>query len=219
MKILLTGGSGRLGTELQKLRKFDYVPTHAEMDIASRTSVRNYFKEKEIDLIIHCAAYTNVIEAETNNLECFKANVVGIHLLTKSAPTLYTSTEYAQFPHLNYYSYTKREAEEYATKTLRLLFKPRPWPYDSAFDDQFTSGDYVDVIAAEVNKAIDLYEYLPRLTNIGTGRKSMYDLAKQTKPDVKSNSVKDYIKETGVKIPLDSSMDCSEWEKIKEKHV
>lgn len=32
--ILLTGGSGRLGTELQKLAAFD-APSHAELDITN----------------------------------------------------------------------------------------------------------------------------------------------------------------------------------------
>ena len=32
MRILLTGGYGKLGTELRKLRKFDWVPTKSELN-------------------------------------------------------------------------------------------------------------------------------------------------------------------------------------------
>lgn len=215
MRILLTGGSGKLGTELQKLRKFDYVPTHEEMDITDFDSVAMYMADLEIDLIVHAAAYTNVLQAETDRLACYETNVAGTENLSLMAsPMLYISSEYAAFPDLNHYSLTKRIAERYADKSLRLVFKPRPFPHERAFIDQFTSGDYVDVIAREVNTAIDLVKILPPILNIGTGRKSIYDLAKQTRPDIQPMS-RTEVK--GVEIPPDTSMDCSEWERIKRE--
>ena len=46
-RILLTGGSGILGTELQKHRKY-IVPSHNEMDITDFNSVKLFFNKHNI---------------------------------------------------------------------------------------------------------------------------------------------------------------------------
>jgi dTDP-4-dehydrorhamnose reductase len=155
MLILLTGGSGRLGTELKKLRDF-HAPSQKELDITKPIHPAYAL----YDLIVHCAAYTDVTEAEKNPKDCFMTNVLGTSNLAKlGVPILYISTEYVVDP-TNYYAKSKLIGESILndkSKILRLLFKPRPWPWKYAFKDQYTSGDYVDVIAKEVNLAIDLF--------------------------------------------------------------
>lgn len=233
-KILLTGGSGRLGMELRKLRVYDYVPTHTDMDITDLESVQSYLggtfgKDAygpDVDLIVHCAAFTQVEAAERHQAACWDVNVEGTENLAKQGiPVLYVSTEYVfpgdkglyteeDFPlPLNFYAMTKLAGEWRLTphdKILRLIFKPRPWPFPVAFCDQYTSGDYTDVIAQEVDKAITLFDKLPRITNIGTGRKTMYELAIQTRP-VTPNSRLD----VNVRIPRDCSLDTSLWTRLK----
>jgi len=214
MKILLTGGSGKLGAELQELRKFDYVPTHDEMDFTDPKSIADYAKGKRIDLIAHCGGYTDTAKAEQETKLCFASNGYSVQYLLGiiKAPLLYISSEYADESVGGVYAQSKRFGELYATKSLRLLFKSRPFPYEEAFYDQWTSGDYVDVIAKEVSLAIDLYDHLPKLTCIGTGRKSIYHLAMETNPDVVPVS---RMAMKGYSIPYDTSMDCSDWERIK----
>lgn len=220
MKILLTGATGRLGTELRKLRTYDYTPSHraGEWDITDQDSIDAYLLDKEVDLIVHTAAYTFVEQAEINRLLCYKTNVVGSeNIYSMRIPTLGISTEYAVNP-TNYYAKTKEESEfegSYDVRTLRLSFKPRPFPYPGAFTDQWTTGDYIDVIAKEVDRAIDLFNLLPRITNIGTARKTVYELAKQTRPDVQPMS---RLEIKGANLPEDTSMDCSKWEQIKQEH-
>lgn len=233
MNILLTGGSGRLGTELRKLRIYDHIPTHQDMDITDPNSVDVYmdsidddFRGERLDLIVHCAAFTRVEAAEHNESMCWNTNVDGTENLSKTGvPLLYISTEYVfqgdkglyteqdfVLP-LNFYAMTKLAGEwrlKPQDKILRLIFKPRPWPFPVAFCDQWTSGDYTDVIAKEVDKAITLFDKLPRITHIGTGRKSMYELAMQTRP-VTPNSRTD----VGVKLPRDCSLDISLWTRLK----
>ena len=196
---LLTGGSGRLGTELLKLRSFD-APTHEEFDILD-VLPRTY------DLIVHSAAYINVARAETERRECFEANVLGtVNLLRQhNGRFVFISSEYANNP-VNYYSETKR-AGELAVEALsangliiRTLFKPNPFPFDRAFEDQFTQGDYVDVIAPLIVREIDEWDGESKTVYVGTGRKTMFELAQRTRPDVKPNSIKD-IK--NVQIPAD----------------
>ncbi len=238
MNILLTGGSGKLGTELQKLRTYDFAPTHKEMDITDADSVAKYLETTrglsaygpELDLIVHCAAFTQVEAAERHQNPCWDVNVEGTENIAKQGiPVLYISTEYVfpgdkgmyteeDFPlPLNFYAMSKLAGEWRLTphdKILRLIFKPRPWPFPCAFCDQWTSGDYTDVIAKEVDRAITLYDRLPRITHIGTGRKSMYELAMWSR-DVMPNSRAD----VSVKIPRDCSLDTTLWERIKRENL
>lgn len=58
-KVLLTGGSGFIGRNIQEsyLRdKYEIIaPRHAELDVADTESVDNYFRNREFDIILHCA--------------------------------------------------------------------------------------------------------------------------------------------------------------------
>jgi dTDP-4-dehydrorhamnose reductase len=206
-KILLTGGSGLLGTDLKKY--FDCIaPSSKELDVTNPATFKAY-KTQNVTLIIHCAAYTDVAKAEVEPAKCLDINVIGtIRLLNDfyMVPFVFISSEYAKHP-VNTYGKSKQLAEEVVKASaspyliIRTLFKPRPYPWDRAFIDQITQGDYADVIAQLIAKEIKLWNKKDREEMyVGTGRKSMYELALKTRPDVKPNSIKD-IK--GVKIPRD----------------
>lgn len=200
MKILLTGGSGRLGTELQKIRKFTYAPSRSDLNVADILSVSSY-PHRDFDLVVHLAALTNVKESEVKKRDYYVTNVVGTSNVTVfGKPILYLSSDYVfdgtkgdynewDYPNpKSYYALTKYLGERlvlWNSKVIRAGFRPRPFPYPEAYTDQLTTADYVDVIAAEISKAIDLYEVLPQITHIGTEKKTMYDLAKRSNPDVK----------------------------------
>lgn len=197
--ILLTGGSGLLGKELQKLMKVN-APAHSRLDIVAD------FPFYDCDMVVHCAAYTDVTKAETQRLQCFNVNVCGtLNLLEryKNKPFVYISSEYAKRP-VNFYALTKSLAEQLVMThpnylIIRTGFKPRPWAYPKAFVDQWTQGDYVDVIAPMIAEAIKKWDEKSKMIYVGTGRKSIYDLAKQTR-DVEPMSIDD-IKD--VKLPKD----------------
>ena len=202
MKTLLIGASGLLGKELQKYIKCD-CPSHQKLDITKPP----FLITEKYDLVINAAAYTNVEKAEVEKLKCFDVNVRGVLNLVEAfqeTPFVYISSEYARNP-VNFYSLTKSFAEELVMDhpnhlTIRTLFKPRPWKYPKAFTDQMTQGDYVDVIAPLIVKAIGEWNREPKLIYIGTGRKTIFDLAVQSRPDVKPMSIND-IKT--VKLPAD----------------
>lgn len=203
MMVLLTGGTGLLGKEL--IQYFDSidVPSHEVFDITRS------FNKGSYDLVIHCAAYTDVVKAETDQQECFDVNVMGTMNLTSNywnTPLVYISSEYVNHPQ-NYYSLTKRFAEDFVKFNhkkhliIRTLFKPSPFPYNKAFIDQFTQGDYVDVIAKLIAQEIKKWDQrTSKVIYVGTGRKTIHELARQTRPDVGIMSVKD-IKQ--VKLPKD----------------
>ena len=58
-KILLTGGSGFIGRNLQesflKDRYEIFAPSHAELDVADTASVDGYFRRHEFDVVLHAA--------------------------------------------------------------------------------------------------------------------------------------------------------------------
>lgn len=69
MNILVTGANGQLGNEIRCLAKEKTVHHYfftdvAELDITDADAVLFFVKDKEINVIINCAAYTNVDRAE-----------------------------------------------------------------------------------------------------------------------------------------------------------
>ena len=69
MNILVTGANGQLGNEMRVLSethpKHTYFFTDiAELDITDKAAVSAFVADNAIDLIVNCAAYTNVDKAE-----------------------------------------------------------------------------------------------------------------------------------------------------------
>jgi len=206
--ILLTGGSGLLGTELKK-----YLSCHSPPSSKLNVVVEQTPSEPSDywNLIIHAAAYTDVTNAEKLKEQCFNVNVKGTMNMLKGyigVPFVYISSEYAYNP-VNYYSETKLAGETVvkamAKKYLiiRTLFKPYPYPFERAFTDQMTQGDDVVVIAKLIAKAIKRWNRESKTIYVGTGRKTLFELAKKSRPDVKPNTTVEWSKVTGVKYPTD----------------
>jgi len=190
MRYLITGGSSRLGTELKKYLKGKY-PTHKKFDITKFTAI-------DCDCIVHLAGYTNVEKAESEKFQCFKTNVMGTYNLLSRLPDkpfVFISSEHVNAEGVYFQSkligelLVKSLAKNYLI--IRTLFKPNPWPFKYAFTDQMTQGDYVDVIAPLIAEEIKKWDGKSQIVYVGTGRKSMFDLAKRTKPGVLPNSVND----------------------------
>jgi len=76
--ILLTGANGQLGYDLQKIlmkENRDYIATdYKELDITNIENIRDFVKDKNIKVIINCAAYNNVDKAEDEGELCYSLN-------------------------------------------------------------------------------------------------------------------------------------------------
>lgn len=76
--ILITGANGQLGYDFQRLfdeLKEEYIATDRDdLDITDIEKVREFVKDKNIALIINCAAYNNVDKAEDEPEFCKKLN-------------------------------------------------------------------------------------------------------------------------------------------------
>lgn len=85
MKYLVFGGYGQLGSALAY-----YKPSDVQViQLDSGVDITDYFKVKDIidevmpDVVINCAAYTNVNGAEENQDKAFAINALGPSILTK----------------------------------------------------------------------------------------------------------------------------------------
>ena len=74
MNILVTGANGQLGHEMQRVAKssnHNYIFTdvadgYEKLDITNIEEIRNMVKNNNVDIIVNCAAYTNVDKAESD---------------------------------------------------------------------------------------------------------------------------------------------------------
>jgi dTDP-4-dehydrorhamnose reductase len=241
MRTLLTGGSGRLGTELRAdlptLGIEVFAPPRTELDITRPETISEALDRYEPDLLVHAAAYTNVAKAETEREACWASNVGGtrniiLALAGSGAKLVHISTDYVFWgdkggyteedtpgPVRNYYALSKLVAEEVArtypgTLVIRTSFRPREWPYPVAFEDVYTSQDYVDIIAPEIALAVRHASSIPYpILHIATERKSVYELARRRSPSVRLGSRGD----SGVNLPEDISLDTRLWRVLKEQ--
>lgn len=77
--ILITGAKGQLGSELKELffgveGDTLFFTDVAELDITNRESVYHFLNDKNIEVIINCAAYTAVDKAEEESEICDRVN-------------------------------------------------------------------------------------------------------------------------------------------------
>jgi dTDP-4-dehydrorhamnose reductase len=88
MKILLTGGTGRLGNECKEVLKNDYeiiAPTKEDLDITSWDKVITGINQLAPDIILNCAAFSIVDECEKERKIAEKVNVEGARNLAQGA--------------------------------------------------------------------------------------------------------------------------------------
>ena len=84
MKILVTGGSGGLGSQLQNSYPGCLSPTRNDLDVTNKNQVIDYFDNHSIDLVIHTAAITSVRLCEEDRELAWNTNVQGTKNLTSA---------------------------------------------------------------------------------------------------------------------------------------
>lgn len=101
--ILITGGTGQVGLELQRAAWPEgvvlHAPTREALDLADVASIRAFFDRQRIDAVINSAAWTAVDKAETEVAAAFAANAMGPALLAEATrdrdvPLVQISTDY-----------------------------------------------------------------------------------------------------------------------------
>ena len=160
-RVLVTGGSGQLGTTLGKSvssieESIEFVfASSKDLDITDDRSVTDYVKQGDFDYCVNCAAYTQVDKAEADserallinqqgakNLAkaCHAGNIVLIHISTdfvfdgsKSSPYVETDRPSP----LGIYGHSKFKGEQEVVRNMERYFIIRTsWLY-SAYGHNF----------------------------------------------------------------------------------
>ena len=234
MVVLITGGTGSLGIELQKVFPENISPTHEELDITNKEQVKKIFQQNEIDMVIHTAAITKVRQCEDNKQLAWRVNVEGTKNLIDeiinsklNISFVYVSTacvfdgysemyteESIPYPE-NFYSLTKLlgefEVNQLPNSTIiRTNFVPRkPWPYEKAFTDRFGTYLFADQVANGIHDVIK--EKVTGIVHIvGDKKISVFELAKMTTPEIKPMTMDDY---SGPRLTMDMSLETIRWKK------
>jgi nucleoside-diphosphate-sugar epimerase len=224
-------GDGILGRELAKQTGWDILSRSIDgLDLRHITTWAHLLLP--YDTIINCIAYTKTYD---DNKELhwginYKAvSVLADYCKLHYKKLIHVSTDYVYANSLNpqpeegipvhqstYYAYTKLLADAYIELKLsdylilRGTHKPTPFPYEKAWVNHLGNFDYLNIIA-------DLYIKLIKknaqgIYNVGTGFKSMYRLASQTKLDVSP------IYNTDIRIPLNVSMNVDKLNKFLDEN-
>jgi len=236
MVVLITGGSGSLGIELQKIFLENISLTHKELDITNKEQIKKIFQENKIDTIIHTAAITKVRKCEEDKQLAWDVNVQGtknlideIIQLKSNINFVYVSTACVFDGHLgmyteksipypeNFYSLTKLlgefEVNQLSNATIiRTNFVPKkPWPYEKAFTDRYGTYLFADQVANGINDVMK--EKLTGIVHVvGDKKMSVFELAQLTTPNIKPMTISDYV---GPKLTMDMSLDTERWKKYK----
>jgi dTDP-4-dehydrorhamnose reductase len=106
MNILITGANGQLGNEMRVLStqhpKHTYFFTDVlqaenteSLDITDKKAVSAFVENHAIDLIVNCAAYTNVDKAEEDEMTALKINADALTVLgSQGIKVIHVSTDY-----------------------------------------------------------------------------------------------------------------------------
>ena len=234
MKTLITGGSGILGTELNKFFPDSLFPSHSELDITNHEMVFDYFSKNEFDSIIHTAAMTSVRQCESEKKLSWGTNVTGTKNLVDAAikfspnsKFIYVSTacvfdghvgmyKESSIPHPeNFYALTKLIGEQFVKNLknhiiIRTNFVGKQkWMYPKAFTDRFGTYLFAENVASGIKEIFDAnIEGIIHI--IGDKKLSMYDLAKITTTSIQPMTIDEY---QGPPLTMDMSLDTERWKK------
>ena len=198
LSILVTGSNGQLGMSIQEIKGqftenivFHFTDAN-ELDISNEKAVRNFFKNKNYDYCINCAAYTAVDNAEDNKDLAYAINADGSKYLAKVCDEyncifIHVSTDFVfdgtkEEPYttldqprpLNIYGASKLEGERLIQKVTKKYFIIRTsWVY-SEFGNNFVKTmiklgkekDRLDAVSDQIGSptyARDLAHFLLKI--------------------------------------------------------
>ncbi|MEM7336307.1 MAG: dTDP-4-dehydrorhamnose reductase [Chloroflexota bacterium] len=150
MRIFITGGNGQLGTALQQqLNHHDlFIADLPDVDISHRQQLETAVCQAKPNIIIHCAAYTNVdgcakdpelaykingLGTQNVALICQERNIEMVHISTNEVFSGRDESGYNEWAPLNPnnpYGHSKAAAEHHVTRLLNKFYIVRSaWLY------------------------------------------------------------------------------------------
>ena len=231
-RILVTGGSGRFGTVLKKL-KSNYemlFPSKTILDITNLRSIQKYIKLKKPNIVIHLAGLSRPMNIHDRKIkESINLNIIGTCNVTKACAEkniklIYFSTSYV-YPGtkgnymesdsllpVNNYAWSKLGGECAVqlyknSLILRLCMTEKPFVHKAAFYDVRNSFMYHEEVAKILLKLL----HIKGILNVGGKSQSVYNFAKIENTKVKKIFLK---KNKKIKMPINSSINIEKLKKI-----
>lgn len=224
-KIIVTGGTGRFGQLLKKIKTsyIVYFPSKKELDILNSNKIENYFNKKRPNFVIHLAGLSRPMNIHNTNInKSIDLNIIGTANVTKACSRkkiklIYLSTNYVYqgtkgnyketdpVKPINSYAWSKLGGEASVqlyknSLILRTCMTEKPFVHKKAFVDAKTSFLYQEEVAKILFKLINK----KGIINIGGKSQYIYDFAKKDNKKVK----KIYLKKTK-NFPKNSSINSS----------
>ncbi|MDO7788556.1 dTDP-4-dehydrorhamnose reductase [Desulforamulus aquiferis] len=163
MRILITGAGGMLGKDVLEVlsqRGCETLPRYKnDLDITELKQVYQCVENAKPDLIVNCAAYTNVDKAESERELALKINGLGVRNLALACqstqiPLMHISTDYIfdgqkeepynifdQPSPVNTYGWSKKVGEYYLTSLLSKFYLVRTsWLFGTG------GGNFIETI-------------------------------------------------------------------------
>lgn len=199
MKIVIIGSSGRLGAALMReyRNKFDLTGfDHQALDLGDARQLRDQIGSLDVDLVINCAALTNVDYCETHRDEAFRINAEAPGLLAeicrdKNAKLIHFSTDYVfdgetREPYteenltkpISVYGESKLQGERnvlgvedrHLVVRVSWVFGPDRSSFIDAIIKRARESEHVDAIADKFSTptyTCDIAQMLPSLFDLG----------------------------------------------------
>lgn len=228
-EILITGGSGLLGSELRKLLPHALFPSSQEFNVTNPSQMEAYTAKNPFDLLLHAAAFTSPPAADKNPIRAMQVNIVGtanvVDLCARhSARLVYISTDYVfagdrgnyreedpVYP-VNKYAWSKLGGECAVRMydqalIVRTSFGPVPFPYDKAFTDQWTSREPAPVFARKLVSLLD--SDLTGILHVGGERRTVFEYAKSINSSRVIGELS--IKQVSFRAPPDTSLSTEKY--------
>ena len=231
-RIVITGGTGRFGLELKKIKtKYKlFFPSKKELNILNLKSVQNYLRLRKPKYLIHLAGLSRPMRIHEDFIKkSIDLNIIGTANITKvcfdsSIKLIYFSTGYVypgtrgnykeHEPLLpkNNYSWSKLGGESAVqmyknSLILRVCMTEKPFVHKKAFSDFKTNFIFHEDIAKYIFKLINKKGVI----NVGGKIQSVYNFVKKYNPKIKRISARKLL---GKRYPLNPSMNIKKLKKI-----
>ena len=230
-KIVITGGSGRFGSILQKKYQSNklFYPKKSQLNILSTKSIEKYLKKNKPKILIHLAALSRPMNIHDNDIsKSIDLNVIGTANVVKICSKLkikliYFSTNYVYegkngnyketdpvLP-VNNYAWSKLGGESSVqmyknSLILRVCMTEEPFIHKTAFSDVQTNFIFHKEVANILFKILNY----KGIINIGGKIQSPYNFGKKYNKNLKKTLAKNQIKN----FPLKPSINISKLKKI-----
>tara|TARA_Y100000591_G_scaffold330879_1_gene363133 strand:+ start:18 stop:734 length:717 start_codon:yes stop_codon:yes gene_type:complete len=235
-KIIVTGGSGRFGSYLKKVKTQHsfFFPTKKQLNILSEKSIFRYLKRTKGNILIHLAGLSRPMEIHKRDInKSIDLNIVGTANITKvcsklNVKLIYFSTNYV-YPGergnyseedsllpFNNYAWSKLGGECSVqlyknSLILRVCMTEKPFVHKKAFSNIKTSFIYHNEVANILLKLLNK----KGIINIGGKTMNIFNFAKKENKNVKKIRLKK--KDIQKVMPLNSSVSIKKLNKILKK--